>query len=192
MTTPHDLSRQAHELQQQGFSLQQIAAELDTSDDGVSQLIATYQKQQPAEPQRPWWHGLLPHARVLLQEQGMHSRADVEQGYRGRLFTRGHPNAFTGITAHLRCCIVEWLNQPAQPSGASQMEYPIDETITLRLRADSVRELERLAKKAGIKPVTLVEALIMREANDIDMDEEVHEKHLSGSGSHICNVTNKK
>lgn len=164
MTISHDQSRQAHELQQQGLSLQQIAARLNTSDDRASQLIAAYQKQQPAEPQRPWWHGLSPHTRVFLQEQGMHSRADVEQGYRDGLFTRGHPNAFTGITSHLRHRIVEWLNQPAEPSGAPQMEYPMDETITLRLRTDSVRELERLAKKAGTKSDALVEALIMREA----------------------------
>ncbi|GAB2723194.1 hypothetical protein [Halomonas garicola] len=164
MTIPRDQSRKAHELQQQGLSLQQIAAELDTSDDRVSQLIAAYQKQQPAEPQQPWWHGLSPHTRVFLQEQGMHSRADVEQGYRDGLFTRGHPNAFRSITAHLRRRIVEWLNQPVQPYRVSQAEYPMDETITLRLQADTVRELERIAKKAGTKPDALVEALIMREA----------------------------
>lgn len=164
MTTPHDQARRAHELQQQGLSLQQIAVELDTSDDRASQLIAAYTKQQPADPQQPWWHGLSPHTRIFLQEQDMHSRADVEQGYRDGVFTRGHPRYFKGMTPHIRRCIVEWLNQPEKPHGNSEMAYPMDETITLRMQADTVRELERLAKKAGIKPDALVEALIMREA----------------------------
>lgn len=172
MTTPHNLSHRAYELQQQGFTLQQIAAELDTSDDRASQLIASYQRQQTTEPQKLWWHGLSPSTRVFLEDMEMHSRAAVEEAHREGLFTTGHACYLSGMTARRRKRIIEWLNQPVQPCDASQAEYPMDETITLRMQADTVRELERLARVAGVKPDELVEMLIIREAEGCASGQE--------------------
>lgn len=161
MTTPQDQSRHAFELHQQGLSLEQIAERLNTSDDRASQLIAAYQRQQPAEPELPWWHGLSHSNRLFLEDLEFHSRAEVEQAYQEGAFTHGHPNCLTGLSKHRRQRIIAWLEQSREPAD---IPYPTVETVTLRIDTEHVRELDALANAAKVEPSEIVALLIRREA----------------------------
>lgn len=164
MITPYNPVHRAYELHQQGLSLEQVADRLNTNDDRASQLIAYYERERHTKPTKPWWDGLSNSTRIYLQEQGMHNRASVKQAYCDGLFTRGYPNYLSGMTAHRRKCIIEWLNRPDKPEDAAAVTYPIDETITLRLPAECVRTLESLSSAARIEPDELVERWIDQEA----------------------------
>jgi hypothetical protein len=160
MTKSQDQSHRAYELYEQGLSLEQIAVHLGTSDDRASQLIAYYERDNPAPPQ-PWWAGLSSSNHVLLEEVGLHNRADVEQAYRDGAFTRGHPNFLTGLSARRIQRIIEWLGETPEPPAIT---YPVVETLSLRLNAERVRELEALSRAVHIEPAELVERLIGDEA----------------------------
>jgi hypothetical protein len=163
MSPSHDdQAQRAWDLHQSGYSLEQVAVQLNTSDDRASQLIAAFQRQQPTEPELPWWHGLSPSNRILLEDVGLHSRTDVEQAYRDGAFTRGHPNFLSGFSARRIQRIIEWLGKSPEPPSIT---YRTVETLTLRLNAERVRELEALSRAAHVEPAEIVERLISNEAS---------------------------
>lgn len=170
MNTPYNQSRRAFELHQSGHSLEQIAEHLNTSDDRASQLIAAYRQQLPAEPEKPWWHGLSPSNRVFFEELGVRSRADAEKAYQSGFFTRGHPNFLSGITNYRRKRILDWLGEPITSNAVT---YPTEESITLRLNAERVRELEALCQAAKAEPSELVDRLISVEAKQKKISGDV-------------------
>ncbi|WP_139839408.1 hypothetical protein [Halomonas sp. CSM-2] len=96
-----------------------------------------------------------------MEELGLQSRVDVERAHGEGAFTRGHPDYFAGLTAHRRKCIIEWLNQPPEPAVTT---YPTVETITLRLDAQPVHELEALANASKVESSELVARWIRCEA----------------------------
>lgn len=170
MPPSYDQAQRAWELHQSGLSLEQVAEQLNTSDNRASQLITYYQRSQPTPQEKHWWYGLSNSNHILLEDIGLHSRADIKQAYHDGAFTKGHPNFLKGFSARQCKRIIEWLGDSEE---LPTITYPTEETVTLRINAERVRELEALCRTEKVEPSELVERLISAEASQKGTKEKV-------------------
>ena len=149
-----DYVRQAAQLSEQGYSIDEIARAMHRSTMTIERWLVLWEEICELEP--PWFSGLDPATVACLRNAGIETRGELIRAWQKGEISPGHP---AGIGALRLAKLRKWLEE-----NGVEVSRGKKKAVLVDLTAEAEAELIRMQRSTGLSPSQIISDLILKES----------------------------